>query len=252
MQLANYQTEVRMLIRDRSGILVPTDELNLYINEARRDVCRITGCLRAHIAGNAPFGNGATPGLMVPGGIILGNADTTITTFTTLSGVESYHFGYAKRWLQAQYQGYDSVIDLIEVAVSWGSAARPVMEWESWEVLQALARIYSAGVFTYPFKSALQGDGINQRLFLFPVPSQALEMEWDAICTPKALYSNSDYEAIPEPFDAAVKYRAASRAYESMQRFGSAETMMAEFTTHLGIDRAAVERDRVPSYYDMV
>lgn len=252
MQLANYQTEVRRLIRDRSGILVPTDELNEYINEGRRYVARITGCLRAHIAGNAPFGNGATPGLMVPGGMIPGNVDTTITTFSTLPGVESYSFGYAKRWLQAQYQGFDSVIDLIEVAVSWGSAARPVMEWESWEVLQALARIYSAGVFTYPFKSALQGDGVNQRLFLFPVPSIALEMEWDCICVPKALYSDSDYEAIPEPFDAAVKYRAAARAYMSMQRFGSAETMMGELASHLGIDRAAVSRDVVPSYYEMV
>lgn len=252
MQLANYQKDTARLLRDRSFIMTPLDELNDYINEARRDVCRITGCLRAHIAGNAPWGNGATPGLMSPGGMILGNADTTITTFATLPGVESYHFGYAKPYLQHQYQGYESVIDLTDVAVSWGSASRPVMEWEAWEVLQALARIYSAGVFSYPFKAALHGDGVNQRLFLFPVPSQALEMEWDATCLPKPLYSSNDYEAIPEPFAGAIKFRAASRAFMASQRYGSAENMDNQFASHLGIDRAAVERDRVPSYYDIV
>ena len=86
VQLANYQTEVGRLLRDRSHIMTPLDELNEYINEARNDVAKITGCLRAHIAGNAPWGNGATAGLMTAGGMILGNADTTLTTFATQPG----------------------------------------------------------------------------------------------------------------------------------------------------------------------
>lgn len=248
--LATYITQTSRLIRDRSNITTPVDELVDYINQARNDVCRLTACLRCLIAGNAPFGSGATPGLMVPGGFTPGIADTTITTFSTIPGVEHYHFGYAKPYLQAQYKGVDSVIDLIDVAVSWGSASRPVMEWEAFEVLQALARIYSVGVFTYPFKAAKQGDGLNQILYLFPVPSQALEMEWDASCLPKALYTDSDYEAIPEPFNNAVKFRAASYVYMAQNRFGSSELMEEQFTRHCGLDRVASSRGETPSYYD--
>ncbi len=249
MNLSTYLIETSRLIRDRSNISTPRDELISYINMARNDVCRVTACLRALIAGNAPFGSGATPGLMVPGGFTPGIADTTTTTFATLPGVEHYHFGYARPYLHAQWKGYDRVVDQITVAVSWGSASRPVMEWESFEDLQALARIYSVGVFTYPFKAALQGDGINQILYLFPVPSQALEMEWDCSCLPKPLYSDRDFEAIPEPFDEAVKFQAANYVYMASQRFGSAELMQQQFAMHLGIDRVSSARGGVPSYY---
>ena len=250
--LSQYQVETARLLRDRSNIMTSKAELTDYINLGRNDVCRITGCLRALVAGNAPFGSGATPGLAVPGGMTLGSQDTTVTTFSTIPGVEKYHFGYARPFLQAQWEGYDRIVDLIEVAVSWGSAARPVMEWCSWEELQALARIYSAGVFTYPFKAAMQGDGVNQILFLFPVPGQALEMEWDCSCLPKPLYSDNDYEAVPGPYTGAIKYAASMYAYLGSQRFGSAEIMRGLMMDHLGIDRAASDRGRVPSYYDMV
>lgn len=250
--LATYQQEVGRLLRDRSHILVPIDELTDYINLGRNDVCRITACLRALVAGNAPFGSGATPGLMVPGAMTPGSADTSITTFQTLPGVEKYHFGYARPWLHAQWEGYDRVMDLFDVAVSWNTAARPVMEWCSFGELQALARIYSAGVFTFPFKAAIQGDGVNQILFLFPVPGQALEMEWDCSCLPKALYSENDYEAIPDPYRAAVKYFAAKFAYQGSQRFGAADLMEAQGFNHLGIDRTASDGGRVASWYDLV
>jgi len=248
--LDTYVLETQRLIRDRSGISTPRDELISYINMARNDVCRITACLRALIAGNAPFGSGATPGLIVPGGFTPGIADTTITTFSTLPGVEHYHFGYARPFLQAQFKGYDSVIDLMNVSVSWGSAARPTMEWMDFGELQALARIYSAGVFTYPFKAALQGDGINQILYLFPVPGQALEMEWDTSCLPSPLSTNNDFEAIPAPFTGATKFKAANYVYMASQRFGSAELMETQFMQHLGLDRAASDRGKVPSWYD--
>ncbi|HXE51238.1 MAG TPA: hypothetical protein VN663_22865 [Ramlibacter sp.] len=241
--------ETSRLIRDRANISTPRDELISYINMARNDVCLLTACLRALVAGNAPFGSGSTPGLMVPGGFTPGIPDTTVTTFATLPGVEHYHFGYARLYLQAQWAGYDNVVDLMSVAVSWGSAARPVMEWMDFAELQALARIYSAGVFTYPFKAALQGDGINQILYLFPVPGQALEMEWDCSCTPKPLYNNNDLEAIPAPFRDAIKFKAANYVYMASQRFGSAELMEGEYLRHLGIDRAATDRGKVPSFY---
>lgn len=248
--LAEYVVGAQRLIRDRSAIMVPETEMVDYVNTARNDVCRITACLRRLIAGNTPFGGGSTTGLMVAGGMTLGAADTSFTTLQTLPGVERYAFSYFTPALRAQWAGIDRIVDMIEVAVSWGGAARPVMEWKTWEDLQALGRIYSVGVFTYPFCCACQGDGVDQILFLFPVPSQSLEMEVDASCLPLALRTNNDYEAIPRPFRDAVKFKAASYCYLSQQRFGSAELMEEQFVNHLGIDRVASERGRVPSYYD--
>jgi hypothetical protein len=251
MNLSQYIRDTARLLRDRSNILTPVDELTDYINQGRNDVARLTGCIRCLVAGNAPFGGGATPGLAIPGAATPGAADTTILTFSTIASVEKYHFGYAKPFLHAQFEGVDSVSDLIEVAVSWGSASRPVMEWCSFEELQALSRIYSVGVFTYPFKAALQGDGANQVLFLFPVPGLQLEMEWDATCLPKPLRTNNDYEAIPEPYDNAVKFFAAMYAFQATQRYGSATMMENMGLSLLGSDRVATERGRVPSYYDI-
>lgn len=250
--LSRYILQVSRLIRDRSHLAVSTDELTDYINQARDDVAKITGCLRCLIAGNAPFGGGATPGLAIPGGATPGAADTTITTFQTLPGVEKYTYGYAGAFLRAQYTGVRAIADVIDVAVSWGSASRPVMEWESWEVLQALGRIYSVGVFSYPFKAAKQGEGVNQAVFLFPVPSQNLEMEWDVTCLPNKLYTDNDAEAIPEPYTDAIQYLAAAYCFMTTQRFSSAELMKDRGYEKLGIDRAASGRGEVPSYYDFV
>lgn len=247
--LSNYLTDTSRLLRDTSMIYTTQAQLTDYVNSARRQVCKVTGCLRALIAGNAPFGTGATPGLMIPGGFTPGSADTTITTFQTINGVEKYHFGYANRWLHSQWQGFDSILDIIDVAVKWSTGARPTMDWIEWEELQALSRSYAVGVFTYPFLWSTQGDGANGQVFLFPVPGQALEMEWDCSCSPKPLYSDNDYEAIPEPFTGAVPYYAAFRAYLASQRFGSAALMMETFQDHLGLDRAASDRGKVQSYY---
>lgn len=250
MRLSTYQRDVARLLRDRSNILWPLDELTDYINQGRNDVARITGCINHLIAGNAPWGGGATPGLLIPGGGTPGADDTSVTTFSTLPQVEKYHFDYAKPFLQAQFSGVESVICLNDVSVSWGAAARPTMEWCDFGELQALARIYSAGMFTYPFKAALQGDGVNQILFLFPVPGQALEMEWDVACLPKSLYSDNEYDALPDPYSAAAKFFAAKYAFMASQRFGSASLMEEQGHQHLGIDRAASARDRVPTYYE--
>lgn len=247
--LTTYRRQVARLIQDRSNLVVPSDELDSYINLARDDVAKMTGCLRCLIAGNAPFGSGSSPGLMTPGGMSPGIADTTVTTFATLPGVEKYAFEYARPFLIAQNQGFDRVLDLIDVAVSWGSASRPVMEWRSWEELQALARIYSVGVFSYPYMAAKQGDGTNQVLYLFPVPNQALEMEWDVTCLPAPLFIDANYEALPSNFTDAVPLLAARYCYLNSQRYGSADMMENIALGKLGIDRASSARGEVPSYY---
>lgn len=249
--LGEYLKQTSRLLRDTSYLMVSRDELTDYINEARRDVCRHTGCLRRLIAGNAPWGSGSTVGTALPGGATPGANDTSILTFATLAGIEKYHFDYARPYLQRQHRGCDRVYQLIEVGVQWGNpgAARPVMEWREWDELQALARVYSQNVFSYPALAALQGDGVDQQLFLFPPPSIVAEMEWDALCFPLSLQDLGSYEAIPSPYTGAVQYFAAKYAYLGSQRYGNADLMEQRGLYHLGIDAKASNSGKVPSYY---
>ena len=67
MSLSDYLIDTSALLHDTSFLLTSQFLLTRYINQARDQVARDSGCLRALIAGNAPVGTGATPGAAVPG-----------------------------------------------------------------------------------------------------------------------------------------------------------------------------------------
>jgi hypothetical protein len=247
-----YQRDTARLLRDRQNLSYSLAELTDYINQARRELVRATGCLRCLIAGNSPFGSGSTPGLAIPGGMTPGSPDTSLTVFQTIPGQEKYHYGYANPLLQQLYSGVSGVLDVIAVAVNWGGSMRPVDDWLPWEYLQAYARSYSVGVFNYPFLWSTYGDGVNGQVWLFPTPGTQCEMQWDVTPEPAPIYSNTDYEAIPSPFTEGVKFFAARQAFLASQRYGAADLMFAEFDRELGLDRAASDRGKVPSYYYQV
>jgi signal transduction histidine kinase len=53
-------------------------------------------------------------------------------------------------------------------------------------------------------------DGAMGEVWLFPVPSFAMEMEVDCFAIPSDLNSDSDFDVIPDGFKTAVKYYAAN------------------------------------------
>ena len=265
MVLSDYLTDTSALLRDTNYQFTSQAQMTRWINQARSQVAKVTGCLRFLVAGQSPFGGAAQPGSMIPGGFqpgsIPGNFPstnniapaTTLNSFSTIPGVEMYPFAFAQPYLQAQYQGVKAVIDVINVAVSWGGI-RPTLAWMPWEDLQAYARSYNVGVTSYPFCWATNGDGENAQLWLFPIPTQqnpaSGEMEWDCFCVPTDLISDNDYDAIPSGFQGAVKYYAAKLCYLASQRQGIADYYQGLFEQHLGVDRTATNRGKVPNYYD--
>lgn len=266
-QLQFYQAEVQGLIRDTSALFIPVRTLNSYINMGRREVAYRTGCIRRLITGQAPFGTGAQPGHAIPGAIVPGmlpgsypnnapspgggpvGASTPANTFMAIPGVERYDYDYANQYLTRQFSGLSGILDVIDVAVSWGSN-RPAMEYMTWEQLQALARSYNTGVTSYPFKWSVYDEGSNGQVWLFPVPSFQCEMEWDCFCYPAPLIDNTSPDAIPEPFNSAVKWYATAMCYLSSQRFGEGQFMMGMFDDSVGVRRVAVDRGKTPSMYD--
>lgn len=263
--LAFYQRETAFLIRDTNNLFVPLVELTTYINEARRQIAYRTGCLRCLIQGQSAWGAAAQAGSAIAGGMLPGQVpdplpssnnpglNTVVNSFATIQGVELYPFAFANPYLRAQYGGVKAVIDVIDLAVSWGGI-KPVISWMPFEELQAYARSYNVGVTSYPWLWSTTGDGEDAKVWLWPnaVSSgfQSGSFDWDTFCSPIDLYSDSDVEAIPHPYRSAVKFMAASLAYDSTYRYGMAEIMKARFEERLITGRVASDRGKILDVYE--
>ena len=249
MSLQTYINDTRLLLRDTQGLFVPEQTIISYINSARNKVAEHTGCVRRLIYGQAPSGVLATPGVAVPGQIVPGTQATT--SFTTLVGLEKYSYDYGNQFLRQLYAGVRGIMDVVEVTVSWGSC-RPAMTWMPWEDLQAYARAYNIGIQNFPSVWSTYSEGDFGEVWLWPIPTQsgqAGEMEWDCFCWPNEIYTSDDFDAIPMPFQSAVKYYAAYLAQEGAQRAGLADRMLQRFNETLGINRVSVDRGKTSNYY---
>lgn len=244
--LAWYLADSASLLRDWGFQFTSQQRLTRWVNTGRNQVAKHTGCLRAVITGQAPWGAQSNPGLMTPGSAAPGVAPDA--GFNALLNTERYAFGYANPYLQVTNAGYESVNDVFGVAVSWASF-RPMLRWMPWDDLQAYARAYSTLISSYPMAWSSFGSGTAGQVWLWPPPSQNLEMEWDCTCLPYALHTNNDFDAIPASFQGAVKFYAAGMAMLGSFRYGQADTMFKLFLAHLGIDQFAAEGGKIPDYY---
>lgn len=249
--LQNYINDTQALLHDTSGLFTPVSQLTRWINQARRQVAYRTACLRVLVAGNAAWGSGAEPGVLTPGAALPNQSqggNAAYPTFTTIANVERYPFAYANPIIAQQDSGIKGIVDVFSVAVSWGGA-RPALSWLPWDELQAYGRSFNFGITSYPFYWSTYGDGENGEVWLFPIPTQNLEMEWDTTCVPSELTDDDAKEPLPEAFRPAVKYYAAHLAYVGSQRPSYSQMMLQMFQEILGIGRVASDRGKVRNYY---
>lgn len=268
MGLAAYQQDTTSLINDYGNLFLPLAQMTRWINEARRQVAYRTGCIRVLVSGQSPWGSQAQAGSMIPGGAMPGvlvdagpSALATLpvtavtNSFYAIQGVERYPYDFANPYIKSGNQGVGNMFDVVDVAVSWGGV-RPTMAWKPWDELQAYARSYNVGVFSYPFLWSTFNDSEFGQVWLFPCPTQTTqgitgigEMEWDVLCAPLDLNTDSDFDAIPPGFQNAVKFGAASLCFLSQQKFTQAAALGTLFLDRLGVSRSASEGGRVSDYY---
>lgn len=262
--LSWYLNDTAQLLRDTRYQFTTQAQMTRWINLARRQIALRTGCIQIIIPGQSPFGASAQAGYAIPGAMVPGmlpgsnanNANsagansTTSNSFNTIAGVEMYPYSYGNAYLKAGNQGVKSIVYVSNVSVSWGGI-RPTMNWMPWEDLQAYARSYNVGAFAYPFAWSSLGVGENGQVWLFPCPSTDSpgEMEWQCNCIPVDLVDDNTYEAIPHPYQSAVKYYAAYMCYLGSQRTGQAEIMRNLFNDQLDISTVGSDMGHVPDYY---
>lgn len=88
---------------------------------------------------------------------------------------------------------------------------------------------YQAKIRQYPFQyqyvpsfGSFFGQGVDGSLYVYPLPSQTYQMEWDCLCLPSDLTSNQSVEVIPDPWTDAVPYFAAHLAMLELQQYNAA------------------------------
>src|ERR1700743_53253 len=105
--LGQYLEDTGALIRDSGNLFTSQRQLTRWINQARREAAKFTGCIRALIAGQSPQGNSALAGTMIAGAGLAGQ--DLSTSFATIPGVEMYPYDYANPYLRAQNDGFQAI-----------------------------------------------------------------------------------------------------------------------------------------------
>lgn len=94
---------------------------------------------------------------------------------------------------------------------------------------QAKIRTWSQQFQYVPCVCSYYGQGVDGQFYMYPIPSQAYQLEWDCLCLPSDLTTDLSPEAIPAPWDSVVPYFAAHLCYLELQNFNAANFYLELF-----------------------
>ena len=161
----------------------------------------------------------------------------TLSTLNQLSqGKEVYNFSDADL---SPFPGVQSIYAIQSVSLLY-SGFRYSLICYSFSTYQAMIRIWAQQWQYVPAVCAQYGQGTNGSFYMYPIPSQAYQCEWDAYCLPQDLITDLSVEALPDPWTDAVAYWAAHLCYLSLQNFNAAKFYEDMFNRRcLGYSNAA-------------
>lgn len=93
----------------------------------------------------------------------------------------------------------------------------------SFSTYQAFIRQYPYQYSYVPTFCAQFGQGTSGSFYMYPLPSQAYQLEFDCFALPQDLIDNNSEEALPMPWTEAVPFYAAHLAYLELQNFNYAK-----------------------------
>ena len=198
-------------------------------------------------AGTTKYDNTTTVTFTGGSPVVAATATPVINCLNTVANQEIYTFASANQFAQLS-SGVDKILFVTSVAVSWGSL-RPTLDQWVWNDLQAYMRAYPI-VSGQPVMWAQYAQGEIGSVYLQPVPTTALPMDWDCVCTPIDLVDDTTAEAIPYPWTDSVPYFAAYLAFMNSRRPEEAKNMYAIYDEMMKEARTVSEPSFIPSYYD--
>lgn len=147
------------------------------------------------------------------------------------AGQEVYSFADADL---SAYPGYGAVYMIKSVSLIY-SNYRYSLPCYSFSVYQAKIRQYPFQYQWVPTVCGQFGQGTSGSFYVYPLPSQAYQMEWDCFCLPEDLETNASTEALPEPWTKAVKFYAAHLAFLELQNMNAARAMLDLFDRNTSV-----------------
>lgn len=124
-----------------------------------------------------------------------------------------------------------------------GGSWKPMWRRIVWTDFQARFRIYGGtfmGIISEPGWWAQYGEGPAGKVYLAPIPTSKLPVEFDFTCVPLPLLNDKDPEPIPYPWTDAVPYWAAVTCLMQQQRKEDAQAMAATFNAEMPFAAAVV------------
>lgn len=196
--LNSYLSDTALLLNDPSNTFWTPTNLTTFINRARRWLSLKTLSVR-----------------------------TVVTTLQTAANQETYALSLANTAVSS-LAGFSYPYGIMNISVAIGagnSNYMPTLGRKDFPSFTADDRLLNGTFVDFPLKFATLGRGSTQIAYMFPVPSGVYNMWWDLACIPINLTSDTDTEAIPEPWTEIVPFLAAMYALVSQQRWTDAQGM---------------------------
>lgn len=128
----------------------------------------------------------------------------------------------------SMFPGCESVYMIKSVSLLF-SQFRYSLACYAFSTYQALIRQWTAQWQYVPAVCAQYGQGTDGSFYMYPIPSQPYQVEFDCFIIPSDLTDDNSVEAIPQPWTEAVPYWAASLAFEELQNLNASTYYTKKF-----------------------
>ena len=153
----------------------------------------------------------------------------------TATGQEIYAFSAVDL---SEFSGVESFHMVRSVSIIFNNLRFSLARY-SFSEYQARFRSYPQQYLYVPSLYSQFGQGNSGSLYLYPIPSQAYQIEWDCSCLPQDLVAENSPEALPDPWRDSVKYMAAYFMYLELQNLNYAEYYKKQYRDWLLMDSQA-------------
>ena len=280
--LYQYEVQVADLLHDPSQRIWTNAQLDLYINEARRQVVMDTGCLRtlqtAYLtAGQEVYTFGQVTGAVIStpgsgytnpsvaftgGGGGSGVAASLVQSGGAVNAINFTNFGSGytsapNAVVSDTGPGVNATVttgvintntyDVLGINVIWGSE-RYALLWQPFSAFSARLRVWLSSAYQQqPGMWAVYG---NSQIYIGPPPDQSYGIEVDSVILPTALADYVTNDPIPAVMQDPIKFYAAHLAKLNQQAYGEAEMQLQSYQRRVRECSAAYTR-RIPNPYEV-
>jgi hypothetical protein len=148
----------------------------------------------------------------------------------------------------SQFPGVDVVYMVHSASIIYSNYRYSIPEY-SFSVYQAKIRQYPFQYQYVPTFAAQTQQGASGEYYMYPIPSQTYQLEFDCFCLPQDLTAPNSEDVIPKPWDDVVPYFAAHLAYLEIQNFNAAGYYFKQYDTMMQRYSSAARWGRAVNQY---